>query len=133
MVAKYGSPLLNPGTASSIILTGGTVSIKPARNWSVIAAWASSLHGMVKNLSVDLGVRVNLVTPGGVDTEMWDTLGFDQKMKEAWAKGFEKTTVTGRAGRVEDIVQAFLYCMKDENVVGATIMTEGGLSIMPRD
>jgi NAD(P)-dependent dehydrogenase (short-subunit alcohol dehydrogenase family) len=130
MVVKYGAPLLKPGSSSSIVLTGGTISYLPIPNWSVVAGYASGLHGMVRNLSLDLKVRVNLVTPGGVQTEMWE---FGSKEEnEAWAKSFEKTTVTGRVGRVEDVVQAYLYCMKDENFVGGTIVTEGGYALVPK-
>lgn len=71
LTAKVGSKYLNEGPTSSIILTTGGVAEKPIPNWSVVASYASGLHGMVRNLAIDLKpVRVNLVSPGAVDTEL---------------------------------------------------------------
>jgi NAD(P)-dependent dehydrogenase (short-subunit alcohol dehydrogenase family) len=78
---------------------------------------------MAKNLSLDLSIRVNLVAMGGVDTEMWDYMG---ENRDGLIKSIEAGTITGKIGQVEDVVQAYLYCMKDKNVCGSTIFSEGG-------
>jgi len=33
---------------------------------------------------------------------------------------------TGRVGRVEDVAESYLYCMKDENITGSMISSNGG-------
>ncbi|MCJ1229876.1 hypothetical protein MMC12_006547 [Toensbergia leucococca] len=72
LIAKHGSRHLSPGPASSIILTTGSVSEKPISSWSVVASYATGLHGMMRNLALDLApIRVNLISPGAVETEMW--------------------------------------------------------------
>lgn len=74
LVAKHGSKNLSAGPASSITLTSGTVSEKPIAGWSVVASYATGLHGMVRNLALDLApIRVNSISPGAVETEMWNS------------------------------------------------------------
>ena len=100
LVAKIGSRYLSPGPGSSIILTTGSVSEKPIPGWSVVASYAAGLHGMVRNLALDLKpVRVNLVSPGAVDTELW------KEMKEGDKKNMFKEIAgrvpTGHVGKRE--------------------------------
>ncbi|KAL8716360.1 MAG: hypothetical protein Q9220_000267 [cf. Caloplaca sp. 1 TL-2023] len=73
LIAKHGSKHLSPGPTSSITLTTGTVSQKPIPAWSVVGSYAAGLHGMTRNLALDLApIRVNLISPGAVETEMWN-------------------------------------------------------------
>jgi NAD(P)-dependent dehydrogenase (short-subunit alcohol dehydrogenase family) len=82
LVAKIGSRYLKQVPESSIIFTAGVVAEKPMPGWSVVASYAAGLHGMVRNLAVDLKpVRVNLVSPGPVDTELWRGMGDGAKKK----------------------------------------------------
>ena len=70
LVAKVAMQYLAPGPRASIILTTGTVAEHPAPDWTVVASYAAGLHGMTRNLALDLKpVRVNLVSPGLVTTE----------------------------------------------------------------
>jgi hypothetical protein len=45
LVAKHAAKYLTPGPESSIILTTGSVGDHPIPEWSVIAGYASGLHG----------------------------------------------------------------------------------------
>jgi NAD(P)-dependent dehydrogenase (short-subunit alcohol dehydrogenase family) len=72
-VAQVGSKYLNPGLESSIVLTTGTSSEKPIAGWPVVASYAASLKGLTRYLALDLKpIRVNIVSPGFVETELWD-------------------------------------------------------------
>lgn len=72
MVAKHVPKYLTGGPRSSITLTTGAVSEKPIPNWTVINSFATGLQGMTRGLALDLKpIRVNLVSPGAVDTELW--------------------------------------------------------------
>ncbi|KAI4157665.1 MAG: hypothetical protein L6R39_000615 [Caloplaca ligustica] len=72
LIAKHGSKNLSAGPGSSISFTTGMVSERPLAGWSVVASYAAGLHGMVRNLALDLKpIRVNLISPGVVDTELW--------------------------------------------------------------
>ncbi|KAH8688708.1 putative short-chain dehydrogenases/reductase [Talaromyces proteolyticus] len=125
LVARYGYKNLSPSPKSSIILTSGVSSEKPIPGWTVTSSYLSGLHGMMRGLAFDLKpIRVNLVVPGGVDTEMWNIL--DPQSRATVIEELERQTTTGQIGTVESVVEAYLYCMKDYNLTGSTISTNGG-------
>jgi len=98
LVAKIGSRYLNQVPESSIIFTAGVVAEKPMPGWSVVASYSAGLHGMVRNLAVDLKpVRVNLVSPGPVDTELWR--GMDGGAKKKMFEEIKGRVPTGHVGR----------------------------------
>jgi NAD(P)-dependent dehydrogenase (short-subunit alcohol dehydrogenase family) len=69
LVGKHAKKYLTPGPKSSITLTTGGVSQKPIPDWTVIGSYATALHGLTRGLALDLKpIRVNLVSPGAVDT-----------------------------------------------------------------
>ena len=80
IIAKHAQKYLSPGPKSSITLSTGAVSQRPIANWTVVASFATGLHGMTRGLALDMApIRVNLVSPGAVDTELWDGLTAEQK------------------------------------------------------
>ena len=82
LLAKHLPRYLIQSYKSSYTITTGAVSEKPIPNWSVIGAYAGGLHSMVRNLALDMKpIRVNGVSPGAVDTEMWDHHGEEKKQE----------------------------------------------------
>lgn len=108
MVGKHAAKYLNPGPGSSIILSGAVVSERPQPNWGIITTWANALIGVNKALALDLApVRVNLVSPGRSQTELWDWISEDKKAETF--KELGKVLPTGVFGKPEDIAEA--YCI----------------------
>lgn len=65
--------------------------------WSVVASYAAGLHGMTRNLALDLKpIRVNLVSLGIIDTEIWAQMSAEQKGK--MFKGISAKVPTGKVG-----------------------------------
>ena len=125
LLAKHAPGHLNPGPASSITLTTGAVSSKPNKDWSVITGYATGLHGMTRNLALDLApIRVNLISPGAVMTPLWD--GMTAQRREEVLAGMQGRCTTGEVGRPEDVAESYLYVMRDRNVSGSVIDTNGG-------
>ncbi|KAL5340570.1 hypothetical protein BJX70DRAFT_396554 [Aspergillus crustosus] len=125
LVAKYGPSHLSPSPRSSITLTSGVSAEKPIPGWTVTSSYLSGLHGMMRGLALDLKpVRVNLVSAGGVDTAMWDVLGAEGKKDVI--RGLGEMTTTGRVGQVEDLVEGYLFCMRDGNLSGSVVASNGG-------
>lgn len=124
-IGKIAPKYLNPGPASSIIITTGAVSERPIDNWTVVNSYATGLQGMTRGLALDLKpIRVNLVSPGAVNTELWGHMTAEQK--EGMFKELSKKIPVGKVGSVEDVAESYLYLMKDRNVTGAMISTSGG-------
>ena len=129
MVAKHAPEYLKPGPDASIVLTTGAVSQKPIPGWTAVAGYATGLHGLTRNLALDMKpTRVNLISPGAVDTELWDTLSKEER--EGLMEKMKKGCSTGRIGRVEDVVESYLYVMRDGNISGSVVSTNGGALIM---
>ncbi len=98
LVAKVGSRYLNAGPQSSIVLTTGSVGQRPMPNWSILAGYTSGLHGMTRNLALDLKpIRVNVVSPGPVATQLWDVMGEEGKKKHF--EGMADKFPTGHVGK----------------------------------
>ncbi len=100
LLAKHASKHLSPGPASSLTLTTGAVSERPTPDWTVIGSYATGLQGMTRQLAVDMKpIRVNLVSPGAVDTELWDTIGFSEEAKKTFLEAHGKKMPTGKSLR----------------------------------
>ena len=79
---------------------------------------------MVRSLALDLKpIRVNGVSPGPTNTELW-VMGEDEK--KAMFQALEGKLLTGRVGSVDDLAESYLGLLKDENIDGAMIRTDGG-------
>ena len=125
LLAKLAPKYLSPGPRSSITLTGGTMSHKPAKGWTLIAAWGSGIEGIMRGLAVDLApVRVNMVSPGAVHTELFDDIA--KERLDSVLQGFKDGTLIGKVGTPENLAEAYLYSMKDHFATGAIIQSDGG-------
>ncbi|KAI9743511.1 MAG: hypothetical protein M1818_002824 [Claussenomyces sp. TS43310] len=128
LTAKVGSRYMDASSSSSIVLTTGAVAERPTPQWSIVASYAAGLHGMTRNLALDLKpIRVNLVSPGGVDTEMWNDLDAEQReaLYKVWAD-----LPTGKVGKAEDVAEAYLWFMKDSNVTGRIAHSDSGVMLI---
>ncbi|KAH7356984.1 hypothetical protein BKA65DRAFT_580218 [Rhexocercosporidium sp. MPI-PUGE-AT-0058] len=128
LVAKVGSKYLEKSTASSIVLTTGSVAQKPIPGWSILSSYKAGLQGMTRGLAIDLKpIRVNVVSPGPVDSELWDFMGEGEK---AFLDGMAENFPTGHVGRPEELAEAYLWLMKDSNVTGFVAYSDSGLKLV---
>ena len=127
LVAKYAAKALSGGPKSSITFTTGAVSEKPIPNWAMINSYATGLQGMTRGLALDMKpIRVNLVSPGAVDTELWGNMGFSDEQKKGFLDQTAQKLTTGRVCGPEDIAESYIYLMRDKNITGSMISTNGG-------
>lgn len=125
MMGKHAAKYLNPGPRSSIILTTGGITDRPAPNWILPASAFAAIEGLMRGLALDLApIRVNIVNPGLVETELWDHM--NREDFERLKQDSVNQLPTGRVAQPEDIAEAYLYLMKDINVTGTSIKTNGG-------
>jgi NAD(P)-dependent dehydrogenase (short-subunit alcohol dehydrogenase family) len=121
LVAKLAPRFVKNSYSSSLILMTGSVSQKPVPDWSVAASYFSGLHAMTRNLAVDLKpIRVNLVSPGAVNTELWGST------REEFAAQISKTSFMGKVASAEEVAESYIYIMKDTNATGSIVSTNGG-------
>lgn len=120
---KYGTGNINDG--GSITLTGGNAGARPGSGWSLAASICSAMEGFTRAMAMELApVRVNLVAPGVVKTNLWNSMS--EADREGLYQSVGEKLPVGRVGEVEDIAQAYLYLMKQAYGTGQALTVDGG-------
>jgi len=115
--------LLHPG--GSITLTSGIAYLRPGKGWAVMGGSAGARVSLAKGMAVDLApIRVNIISPGAVDTELWDIM--DPAVKEALLKEFAQKQLIKHVANPEEIAEAYIFAMKCSYFTGQSIEVDGG-------
>lgn len=126
---SYGAERLADG--GSIVLTTGGLSKRPGKGSTALAVCNGALDNIVKGLANDLGprLRINSVSPGLVDTEIWASIPADARA--GMLAGFGKNVPAGRAGKPEDIGHAIRFLLENGFITGTVLDVDGGATIRP--
>lgn len=121
-VVRTGAPYLAKDGAVTLVSGSPARKIKPAQ--SPLSCVGASVENLVRCLAVEMApVRVNVVSPGTVDTAMFDWMG-DEKQEKLEA--MTATHLIKRAGTSEEVAQGILFVMQNGFVTGTTIDVDGG-------
>jgi NAD(P)-dependent dehydrogenase (short-subunit alcohol dehydrogenase family) len=118
-------PLLLPG--ASVVLTASSTASRGRATTAVYGATKAAVRNLARTLSQTLlerGVRVNAVSPGPIDTPIWE--GTPETGKEA----VRQINPTKRFGRPEEVAAAVAFLLSDESAytVGAELPVDGGVT-----
>jgi NAD(P)-dependent dehydrogenase (short-subunit alcohol dehydrogenase family) len=126
LATKYGAPKIRAG--GSIVLTSGMASRRSRKGWSVISSICGATEALGRALAVELApLRVNVVCPGTIRTELWDNL--PEAAREAMYQRAEQNLLVKHAGEAEEVAQAYLYLMRGGFTTGQVVVTDGGASV----
>ena len=119
--------------ASVVLNTSINAHVGAARS-SVYAATKAAFLSMSKTLSSELlerGIRVNAVSPGPVETPLYDKLGIPDAYRDQVNKDIAATIPLGRFGTPEEVAKAVLYLASDESrwTIGSEIIVDGGRTL----
>ncbi|MFD5748184.1 SDR family NAD(P)-dependent oxidoreductase [Streptomyces sp. NPDC127033] len=122
-------PLLNDG--ASVILTSSTAADNGTEAFGAYAASKAAVRSFARTWSNELkgrGIRVNAVSPGGVETPGLANILGDEETLSAVKENVAATVAKGRIGRPEEVaaVVAFLASGQSSYIVGANIYVDGG-------
>jgi len=115
----------------SLVLTSSVLSISPSPEFFQTHAYAaakSAINGLVTSLSASYlsdHIRVNGVLPGLVATKMAARAAENPVIQEFTQK---KQPLAATQLPVENIVLAYMYLMKNEQVTGQLLTVDGGWS-----
>ncbi|KAE9363138.1 NAD(P)-binding protein [Stipitochalara longipes BDJ] len=122
-VARYD--LINPG--GSLTLTSGGAAYKPGKGASAGGALNGGILSLTKGLAGDLAekkIRVNVVVPGLVKSELWTKMG---KTEEQQREQFSNTKLpVGFVATPDDIAEAYLYLVRADYATGTAVDIDGG-------
>jgi len=123
LVAKHLGATLPPG--GSLTFTSGIAAYRPGPGSSMIATANGALEALARTLALELApVRVNVISPGWVDTPIWDTLAGAAKADRLGAMAARLPV--GRVGTPDDIAQAFLTLFANGFITGTVLHVDGG-------
>lgn len=128
LLAKHAVRTLRTG-GSMTFTSGINKDRPPIPGGSVVSAIAGSFSYFARALAVELApTRVNIVSPGWVDTPMWDELVGEAK------SGFHAEMAARlparRIATPADVAPAYVYLMESEFTTGETIRIDGGHSLI---
>jgi NAD(P)-dependent dehydrogenase (short-subunit alcohol dehydrogenase family) len=123
--AQKALPLMPNG--GTIILTGSIVDIKGFPAFSVYSAAKAAVRSFARTWTTDLkdrGIRVNVVSPGPIDTPLLNQTFADPDQMKALVS----TVTMGRLGRPEEIAKAVVFLASDDAsfITGAELFVDGG-------
>jgi NAD(P)-dependent dehydrogenase (short-subunit alcohol dehydrogenase family) len=123
MAVKYAVPHIRQG--GSIVLTSGTAGPRPQAGWSVGALICSGMEGLARALAVELApIRVNIVRPGVVRTDLWGSL--DEAERDALYESVGSGQPVGRVGLATEVAASYLYLMANGYSTGSIVTVDGG-------
>lgn len=118
--AAGGGSIINTASIGGVIGFGG-MSVYAASKWAVI--------GLTKSVALELAkekIRVNAVSPGAVESEMYDRFAPTDQVRQMMAAAHP----VGRAGTADEIAAAvvFLASPQASFVTGTNLLIDGGFT-----
>lgn len=123
LLSKYATRQINEH--GSITFTAGIAAERPMPTAALVAAVNGGLFSFTYALAIELApVRVNAISPGWIETPLWDTTFGANKQTM-----FERTTHSlpvGRIGRPSDIGHAAIFLMENKFTTATVLPVDGG-------
>ena len=126
-------PYLNNG--ASIILTSSAVNTKGIASLGAYSATKAAVRSLARSFSADLAdrqIRVNVLSPGPIDTPIFGRGGGSKEEVDGTKAHFASATTVKRLGNTEEIAEGFLYLASDASkfMIGGELLLDGGIKTM---
>jgi len=124
-------PILNNN--ASIILTSSVVNKIGMARTSVYAASKAAVRSFARSMSAELvskGIRVNVISPGPIDTPIFSKLEMNDEQMEEMKNGVIQMNPMKRFGKPEEIATTALFLASNDSsyMLGAEIDVDGGMT-----
>jgi NAD(P)-dependent dehydrogenase (short-subunit alcohol dehydrogenase family) len=126
---KYQIRAMQRRGGGAIVNIASTNSYRPQPHQAAYTASKFGVAGITKAAAIDyapLGIRINAVAPGAIDTPM--LRGAIESRGRDVADVISRLSLVGRFGTVEEIANAVLWLCSDESTftVGHVLAVDGG-------
>ncbi|MED1783880.1 SDR family oxidoreductase [Brevibacillus fortis] len=126
---QHLTPLIHEG--GSIVFTSSVADEGGYPGMSVYSASKAALRSLASGFAAELldkGIRVNVVSPGFIDTPSMGVAGFTDADRATFQELGDKVTPMKRHGSSEEVAKAVLFLAFDATfTTGAKLTVDGGL------
>lgn len=125
-------PYLNEG--ASVILLSSVNAHAAMPNTSVYGPSKAAMNSLGKIIAAELaprGIRVNIVSPGPIQTPFFGKVGLPQEAVQQFAGVLIKKIPLQRFGQAEEVAKAVVYLASDDSqfITGAELLVDGGINL----
>ncbi len=120
------------GDGASVILVSSIAAHKGFPGMSVYSAAKAGVRTLARSLSAELlerRIRVNVLSPGTIDTPVFDKMGFAEADIANMKDGFKDIIPMKRTGTPDEMggIAAFLASSDSSFIIGEEIVADGGV------
>lgn len=124
MLETGGGAIVNIATVHTLACLPGAAPYDAAK-WGMV--------GLTKSLAVEYAsrnIRVNALSPGLIDTQMWDDIQAAAPDLEQCLAFWRANIPMGRVGTTEEIAKAAVFMASDDAgyMTGANVLVDGGMT-----
>jgi NAD(P)-dependent dehydrogenase (short-subunit alcohol dehydrogenase family) len=117
---------------ASILLNASVASIKAYPGGSLYSATKAAVRSLARGWVVDLKqrqIRVNVISPGPIDTPIFGTTGATPEIIEQTKTSIRSQVPLGRMGTSEEIANVALFLASSDSsfITGIELFADGGL------
>jgi len=126
------TPVMRDG--GSIIITSSLAATRVLEGHAVYAGTKAAIGAFARSWALELRdrrIRVNVLSPGPVDTSILSKLGIPEADQPAFLKTMGDMIPAGRLGEPGELARAALYLASDDSsfVNGIELHVDGGMSL----
>ncbi|HHY57269.1 MAG TPA: SDR family oxidoreductase [Chloroflexi bacterium] len=134
LVSRAVIPQMIELRQGSIIHMASVTGVIGLPGLAAYSATKGALIALARAMSTDyarLGIRVNTVSPGTIDSPMLHDFLAAQSSPDSLRRAFDEMHPIGRVGTIEEVANVFLFLASDESsfVTGANYQVDGGISV----
>jgi NAD(P)-dependent dehydrogenase (short-subunit alcohol dehydrogenase family) len=124
-------PLLRDG--SSIIINGSIAGFKGIAAFSVYSATKAAVRSFARSWTSDLKdrkIRVNIVSPGPIETPGADNLFSTEQQLKDFKSSMTAAVPLGRIGAASEIAKPVVFLASDDSsfITGTELFVDGGMA-----
>ena len=127
------APIMRNG--GSVIVTGSIASDRYMEGHAVYAGSKAAILAFARSWAIEFKarrIRVNVLSPGPVDTPILDKLGLPPESRALLEKNVSEAIPLGRLGEPDELGNAALFLASDASsfITGINLRVDGGMSLL---
>lgn len=131
LAIRAAAPLMREG--GSILITGSVVDQLGMPGSIAYSASKAAARSLARTAAAELAskrVRVNVVSPGPIETPIFGKLGWAQSAVDDFAQKTLAKIPMGRFGQSDEVARAALFLASDDStfITGESLSVDGGMT-----